>query len=111
MSDTSPLPVPVNNQGAALPVPHDELSVDAVLGWLTKVQQLTKGARVRIADYDAIPGTQRPTLLKPGAENLCIPVGCRTGSAAPWLLTGADRVVVSLMAFSFAFFLVCGRNN
>src|SRR5262249_23536251 len=59
-------------------------------------------------EYD---GMQKPTLLKPGAEKLCVPVPRRTGSAAPWLLTGTGRVVVSLMAFSFARFLVYRRNN
>src|SRR5262245_9351229 len=68
----------------------------------------SRGSRETPCAYD---GTQQPTLLKPGAETLCVPAPCRTGSAAPWLLTGTGWLVVSLMAFSFAPFLVCGRNN
>src|SRR5262245_61886734 len=63
----------------------------------------SRGSRETPCAYD---GTQQPTLLKPGAETLCAPVPCRTGSAAPWLLTGTGRLVVSLMASLLPFWFV-----
>ena len=50
-----------------------ELSVDAVLGRLEKVQDLMRRAMAKGIDYGQIPGTNsKPTLLKPGAEKLCV---------------------------------------
>jgi hypothetical protein len=50
-----------------------ELSVDAVLGRMGKVQELMRRAMQLGVDYGTIPGTKsKPTLLKPGAEKLCV---------------------------------------
>lgn len=49
-----------------------ELSVTQVLDQLAKIQTLMKQAMVKDVDYGTIPGTPKPTLLKPGAEKLCL---------------------------------------
>ena len=49
-----------------------ELSVEVVLARLGKIQDLTKRAMVPNVDYGVIPGTKKPTLLKPGAEKMCV---------------------------------------
>lgn len=55
---------------AALPA---ELSVEAVLAQVEKIQMLMKTAMVKDEHYGVIPGTgSKPTLLKAGAEKLCL---------------------------------------
>lgn len=55
------------------PSESTELSVDVVLGRLDKIQELMKRAMTPNVDYGTIPGTNsKPTLLKPGAEKLCV---------------------------------------
>lgn len=50
-----------------------ELSVDDVLARLNKVQELMRRAMEVGTDFGVIPGTSsKPTLLKPGAEKLCL---------------------------------------
>lgn len=50
-----------------------ELSVDDVLKRMGSVQDLMKRAMTLNVDYGTIPGTKsKPTLLKPGAEKLCV---------------------------------------
>lgn len=64
-----------DNESTALATRHEstELSVEVVLGRLDKIQDLMKRAMTVNVDYGTIPGTNsKPTLLKPGAEKLCL---------------------------------------
>ena len=45
---------------------------------ITSFQQMVKGTMVRDQDYGVIPGTQKPTLLKPGAEKLLMLLGLQS---------------------------------
>ena len=45
-------------------------------------QQLMENLLVAKVDFDRIPGTDRPTLLKPGAEMLCRVYGLAQGNMA-----------------------------
>ena len=47
-----------------------QLSVDAVADQVDKVQELMLRVMKKDLDYGVIPGTERPSLLKPGAEKL-----------------------------------------
>lgn len=50
---------------------QQEYSVQEVLGQVRKVQEIMKSAMKDNEHYGIIPGTNKPTLLKPGAEKLC----------------------------------------
>src|SRR5215470_12505837 len=50
----------------------DEMSVDDVLFQVHKVQELMRLVMKDGEHYGVIPGTDKPTLLKPGAEKLCM---------------------------------------
>jgi hypothetical protein len=50
----------------------DELTVEQVLEQVEKIQQVTQRAMTNGEHYGVIPGTNKPTLLKPGAEKLCL---------------------------------------
>lgn len=49
-----------------------ELSVEQVLAQVQKIQRIMQAAMVDGEHYGVIPGTKKPTLLKPGAEKLCL---------------------------------------
>ena len=49
-----------------------ELTVDQLVGQIEKVQDAMRRAMHDGEHYGVIPGTQKPTLLKPGAEKLCL---------------------------------------
>ncbi len=49
----------------------EELRVDDVKGQVLKIQSLMKELMKEGEHYGIIPGTQKPSLLKPGAEKLC----------------------------------------
>jgi len=51
---------------------QDELTIDQLLGQIQKVQQAMAEAMQEGEHYGVIPGTNKPTLLKPGAEKLCL---------------------------------------
>ena len=60
-------------QAIAVVPQSTELSVDAVLGRLSNIEELMRRAMRPGVDYGQIPGTSsRPTLLKAGAEKLCL---------------------------------------
>lgn len=51
----------------------DELSVEQVMSQIQKIQSLMERGMKRDEHYGVIPGTgTKPTLLKPGAEKLCL---------------------------------------
>jgi|SRR5215831_37798 len=50
----------------------DEMSIDNVLAQVHKVQELMRLVMKDGEHYGVIPGTDKPTLLKPGAEKLCM---------------------------------------
>lgn len=65
----------MSDEPTAIATRHEssELSVEQVIGRLDKIQELTRKAMVKGIDYGIIPGTgSKPTLLKPGAEKLCV---------------------------------------
>ena len=49
-----------------------ELTVDQLVGQIEKVQDAMRRAMKDGEHYGVIPGTNKPTLLKPGAEKLCL---------------------------------------
>jgi len=57
---------------AALAATVHELSVEQVIARINKVHDVMKRAMVVDHHYGVIPGTPKPTLLKPGAELLCV---------------------------------------
>lgn len=52
--------------------PPDELSIEEMVDQVQKVQMLMREVMQEDQHYGVIPGTDRPTLLKPGAEKLCL---------------------------------------
>lgn len=61
-------------QGGALaqPQPSGRMEVAEVLGHLHVIQKVMKEVMKENVHYGKIPGTPKPTLLKPGAELLCM---------------------------------------
>lgn len=53
-------------------ITKDALSPDDVLAQVQTIQQVMSIAMRDNEHYGVIPGTQKPTLLKPGAEKLCL---------------------------------------
>jgi ribosomal protein L37AE/L43A len=51
---------------------QDELSVEQVMAQVTKIQHVMQQAMKKDEHYGTIPGTDKPTLYKPGAEKLCL---------------------------------------
>lgn len=51
---------------------QDELTVEEVVAQVQKVQELMRLVMHENEHYGVIPGTDKPTLLKPGAEKLCL---------------------------------------
>lgn len=49
-----------------------ELSIDSLIAQVAKVQEAMKAVMKSGEHYGIIPGTEKPTLLKPGAEKLCL---------------------------------------
>lgn len=49
----------------------EERSVDQVRNQVIKIQELMKSLLKEDQHYGTIPGTKKPTLLKPGAEKIC----------------------------------------
>lgn len=62
--------VVVSEQGATQQYMSSQMSVDAVVDQVAKVEELMLRVMKKDIDYGVIPGTQKPTLLKPGAEKL-----------------------------------------
>jgi endogenous inhibitor of DNA gyrase (YacG/DUF329 family) len=81
--------------------------LDAVQKGLDRVRQIQRRLMTEDEDYGVIPGTKKPTLLKPGAEKLCAFYGLvatyeeRTeygdGQARPWI-TVKVRAIMHLGA-------------
>ena len=49
-----------------------EFGVDDVVAQVTKIQRVMEATMKAGEHYGVIPGTEKPTLLKPGAEKLCL---------------------------------------
>lgn len=49
-----------------------ELSVEQVIAQAEKIQKVMEAVMHKDEHYGVIPGTPKPTLLKPGAEKLCL---------------------------------------
>ncbi len=62
----------MSDQELAIREQSGELTVAQVIGKLKQVQMLMREAMVDGEDYGVIPGTKKPTLLKPGAEKLLL---------------------------------------
>lgn len=50
----------------------DELSVEDVIAQVKKIKNIMDAVMKKDEHYGIIPGTPKPTLLKPGAEKLCL---------------------------------------
>jgi hypothetical protein len=50
----------------------DELSVEAMIAQVDKIQRAMKAVMKDGVHFGVIPGTPKPTLYKPGAEKLCL---------------------------------------
>ena len=61
-----------SNQMPAVQQQMGELSVEQVLAQVEKIQVLMSKAMKVDEHYGTIPGTKKPTLLKAGAEKLCL---------------------------------------
>jgi len=57
---------------ATVTVVDGELSIDSLIAQVAKVQEAMKAVMRSGEHYGVIPGTEKPTLLKPGAEKLCL---------------------------------------
>lgn len=61
------------NQGKEIVAIEDyAMSVDKVVAQITLIQHIMKQTMKEDEHYGVIPGTDKPTLLKPGAEKLCL---------------------------------------
>jgi len=65
--DTQPVPAHVTTM-----VAPRELTVPEIKARLDKIQELMRVVMRPGVDYGKVPGTDKPTLLKPGAEKLCV---------------------------------------
>jgi len=63
-TDITTLPAAQENRG------RTALSMDDVKTQVSMLQEFVKSVMVHGKDYDTIPGTNKPTLLKPGAEKI-----------------------------------------
>jgi hypothetical protein len=63
--------VPMPRAGSAVAT-RDELSVDQLVEQVRKVQAVMSQVMKPDVHYGNIPGTDKPALLKPGAEMLCV---------------------------------------
>lgn len=52
-------------------VPSFAVSMERIKERISQLQQFIRSYMVKDEDYGIIPGTPKPTLLKPGAEKLC----------------------------------------
>lgn len=63
--------ITINQQAQVTLVPTFETSLSEVKSRLDLLQEFVKSYMVPDEDYGIIPGTDKPSLLKPGAEKLC----------------------------------------
>ena len=61
----------VQSQGTSL-ARRDELGVEEVIAQVQKIQLVMEKVMTEGEHYGVIPGTNKPTLLKPGAEKLLL---------------------------------------
>lgn len=64
--------VEMKPQAGALVSSHDRMAVAEILSHVTRVQEVMRAVMKPDVHYGIIPGTDKPTLLKPGAELLCM---------------------------------------
>lgn len=64
------LPAKVDASSPALSQQSDALSIEKVGGFVELCDKVIARFMKKQVDYDTIPGTNKPTLLKPGAEKL-----------------------------------------
>jgi hypothetical protein len=64
--------VEIKPQGGALVAGADRMAVAEILSHVTRVQEVMRAVMKPDVHYGIIPGTDKPTLLKPGAELLCM---------------------------------------
>lgn len=57
---------------ALIKIEDSAMSLDAVVAQVSLIQQLMKTVLKEGEHYGTIPGTDKPTLYKPGAEKLCL---------------------------------------
>ncbi|HYE91110.1 MAG TPA: hypothetical protein VEA38_08830 [Terriglobales bacterium] len=72
-----------------------ELSVEELLGQVTKIQLVMQKAMKENEHFGKIPGTDKPTLLKAGAEKLCLVFRLAPSYAVDTLRDGNDLTITS----------------
>lgn len=72
-----------------------ELSVEDLVGQVAKIQTVMQKVMKKDEHYGVIPGTEKPTLLKPGAEKLCLVFRLAPSYAAETLREGNDLTITS----------------
>lgn len=70
--EEAPLPVASAPQQSTALVARDDISVDELVGQSSVIEQAMRRAMRDGVHYGRIPGVDKPTLLKPGAEKLLV---------------------------------------
>jgi hypothetical protein len=65
----------VCNNGLSIIDTIDNSGIQVTMQKIAKFQTLVQSALKKGHDYDTIPGTPKPTLLKPGGEKICMLMG------------------------------------
>jgi hypothetical protein len=105
LTDSSPYPAPLPAVPSALP---RELTVPEIKLRLDKITELMKVAMRQGVDYGKVPGTDKPTLLKPGSEKLCVLF--QLGARRPQLDTIHDGDHLTVNASVTLFHIPTGRD-
>ena len=74
----SKLPVPDNNGESRLIDRMNVTDLQTVFKQIKDFQKMVQHHLQQDLDYGIIPGTKKPTLLKPGAEKICMLMGLRS---------------------------------
>jgi len=59
-------------QGKIVNIEDQAMSISGLLGQVKLIQEVMEKVMKKDEHYGTIPGTKKPTLLKPGAEKLCL---------------------------------------
>ena len=72
VQEVGPMALEKRADSAPLPATPAELTVDDILAQASKIQDVMRQAMTEGQHYGVIPGTNKPSLLQPGAEKLCL---------------------------------------
>jgi len=68
VQEVGPMALEKRADSAPLPATPAELTVDDILAQASKIQDVMRQAMTEGQHYGVIPGTNKPSLLQPGAE-------------------------------------------